>query len=179
MTTTINASTSSGLVTTPDNSGAIALQNNGTTGLLLSSGGIPTTPLRPAFYIRKTGSQSVGSGTTVTFDTAVTNIGSNYSTSTNSFTAPVAGFYSFTGKVWINRNGLAYVAFTPYINGSAIAGGAGAYTDASGVSSGNLTYIVTIQYYLNLNDAFSFKVECPAGSVIIDNSGYFCGFLVG
>jgi len=39
MTTTINASTSSGLVTTPDNSGTIALQSNGTTKATISSSG--------------------------------------------------------------------------------------------------------------------------------------------
>ena len=36
---TLNASTSSGLVTTPDNSGAIALQSNGTTQLTVSATG--------------------------------------------------------------------------------------------------------------------------------------------
>jgi hypothetical protein len=40
MTTTINASTSSGLVTTPDNSGEIAFQNNGTTELTVNAFGI-------------------------------------------------------------------------------------------------------------------------------------------
>jgi hypothetical protein len=39
MTTTINASTSSGLVTTPDNSGTIDLQSNGTTKATISSAG--------------------------------------------------------------------------------------------------------------------------------------------
>jgi len=37
---TINASTSSGLVTTPDNSGQIAFQNNGTTELTVNAFGI-------------------------------------------------------------------------------------------------------------------------------------------
>jgi len=37
---TINASTSSGLVTTPDNSGQIAFQNNGTTELTVTSTGV-------------------------------------------------------------------------------------------------------------------------------------------
>lgn len=178
MTATINASTSSGVVITPDNSGAIALQNAGTTGFNLTAAGYPLTPLRPAFYIRKTGSQTVPGGTTISFDTAVTNIGSCYSTSTNSFTAPVAGFYSLTSKLWINRNGLAYCAVNVYINGSTLSG-AGAYTDASGVSSGNLTYLTSLQYYLNANDVVLFKIDCPTGSVVIDNSGYFCGFLIG
>jgi len=178
MTTTINASTSSGLITTPDNSGAIALQNAGVTSLTLDASGRPLTPLRTAFYAKKTGVQTVPSGTVITFDTAITNIGSAYSTSTNTFTAPVAGFYSLTAKIWVSRNGLAYFAMNMFINGS-ILSGAGAYTDASGVSSGNLTYIISLQYYLNVNDAVQFKTDCPAGNVIIDNSGYFCGFLVG
>jgi len=40
MTTTLNATTSNGLVATPDNSGDIALQSNGTTKLTVSSTGV-------------------------------------------------------------------------------------------------------------------------------------------
>jgi hypothetical protein len=39
MTTTLNATTSNGLVVTPDNSGVIELQSNGTTELTISSAG--------------------------------------------------------------------------------------------------------------------------------------------
>lgn len=178
MTATINATTSQGVVVTPDNSGTLSLQSNGVTGLNLDSAGRLLTPTRPSFYIRKTGSQSAANGTVVTFDTVVTNIGSCYNTSTNLFTAPVAGFYSFTAKIWLNRSTLAYAAFSPCLNGTQLSG-TGAYTDASGVSSGNLTYIVNIQYYLNANDTFSFKIDCPSSTVSIDNSGYFSGFLIG
>ncbi len=40
MTITLNASTSSGLVVTPDNSGVVAIQNNGTTELTVASTGV-------------------------------------------------------------------------------------------------------------------------------------------
>ncbi len=40
MTTTLNATTSNGLVATPDNSGTIALQSNGTTELTVTSTGV-------------------------------------------------------------------------------------------------------------------------------------------
>jgi hypothetical protein len=40
MTTTLNASTSSGLVVTPDNSGIVAIQNNGNTELTVTSTGV-------------------------------------------------------------------------------------------------------------------------------------------
>jgi hypothetical protein len=40
MTITLNASTSSGLVVTPDNSGVVAIQNNGTNALTVDSGNL-------------------------------------------------------------------------------------------------------------------------------------------
>jgi hypothetical protein len=92
MTTTINASTSSGLVTTPDNSGAIALQNNGVTGLNLTAAGYPLTPLRPAFYGFRNGG-NVSATNTVLHNAVITNIGSFYNASTGVFTCPVAGVY--------------------------------------------------------------------------------------
>lgn len=179
MTTLINASTSLGLIVTPDNSGAVAIQNNGVTGLSLDASGRLTTPLRPAFYIKKTGSQSASSDTLITFDTVITNVGSCYNTSTNTFTAPIAGFYSFTAKVWVNRNGLAWANFYPSINNTTTIQNAGAYYDSAINNTGNANYVVNFQYYLNTNDTMCFKISGPAGSVLIDNSGYFCGFLVG
>jgi hypothetical protein len=94
MTTTINASTSSGLVTTPDNSGAIALQNNGTTGLNISATGQITAPLNVCFSAYASGSTNPGNNWVG--NVAYVNIGGAYSTSTGFFTCPVAGTYMFT-----------------------------------------------------------------------------------
>jgi hypothetical protein len=103
MTTTLNASTSSGLVATPDNSGAIALQNNGTTGLLVNASGQVTMPLNVCFSAVFSG----GANTTqIIFQTAYVNIGSAYSTSTGNFTAPVAGTYQFTFSGYAQTNAL-------------------------------------------------------------------------
>jgi hypothetical protein len=63
MTTTINASTSSGLVATPDNSGAIALQSNGTTQFTADSTG--------AYGQLKFGTAVSLSGTSVTLATGL------------------------------------------------------------------------------------------------------------
>lgn len=148
------------------------------TYLNISSTGRVTTPSQPMFFIRKTGSQSVGNGTTVTFDTTITNVGSHYSTSTNRFTAPVAGNYCFSAKTWMNRNGLAWATLDVFVNGSQVPG-AGAYYDSAINNTGNANYLVNIVYPLNTGDYIEFRIGCAAGSIIIDNSGYFCGYLLG
>lgn len=108
MTTTINASTSSGLVTTPDNSGTVALQGNGATGLTVNSSGIVNTPLRPAFDAYGTvGNVLFTTDTPIPLNSTTFNIGSNYSTSTYRFTAPVAGIYFFRAQVYKQASGNA------------------------------------------------------------------------
>jgi len=68
MTTTINASTSSGLVATPDNSGTIALQSNGVTKATVSSAGF----YAPGSIIQVVGANNTMSGTTITSTSFVT-----------------------------------------------------------------------------------------------------------
>ena len=68
MTTTINASTSSGLVMTPDNSGTIELQSNGTTKATISSAGF----YAPGSIIQVIGANNTLSNTTITSTSAVT-----------------------------------------------------------------------------------------------------------
>lgn len=145
--------------------------------IIIDSAGRVTMPAQPFFYARKTDSQTAGNGTTVNFGTAVTNIGSHYNTSTNRFTAPITGVYSFTAKLWINRNGQPWTSFEPRINGTLITGSAGAYYDSSINNTGNANYIVNFQYSLNAGDFVEFTIGSP-GNVLIDNSGYFCGFLL-
>jgi hypothetical protein len=64
------------------------------------------------------------------------------------------------------------------VNGAAIPA-AGAYFDTAINNTGFANYGQTLQYYLNAGDYVDWTVGCPSGSVGIDNSGYFCGFLVG
>lgn len=87
MTATINASTSSGVVITPDNSGNILLQYNGVAA--------------PAFSAYLNTSQSIPTGvdTKVQFNTEVFDTASCYDTSTYRFTPTVAGYYQVTVSV--------------------------------------------------------------------------------
>ena len=114
MTTTINASTSSGLVVTPDNSGNIQLQYNGVAA--------------PAFsaYI---GTQSVPADAATLmayankyFDTAscYNNTGSTVGgIPAYSFKPTVAGYYQVTmSSYWASYNGGGFVNIALYKNGT-------------------------------------------------------------
>lgn len=112
MTTTINASTSSGLVVTPDNSGNVVLQYNGQSA--------------PAFlaYLGTTQSISHDTFTKVLYDTETFDTNNNFASSR--FTPTVAGYYqicwttSFSGTTSRNyaygsdlyKNGSRYTALS-------------------------------------------------------------------
>lgn len=92
MPVTLNASTASGLVVTPDNSGVVAIQNNGTTGLNIDASGRVTMPLQPTFYgYRDAG--NVTATSVVLHNNIRVNVGSCYNASTGVFTCPIAGVY--------------------------------------------------------------------------------------
>jgi hypothetical protein len=174
MTTTLNASTSSGFVMTPDNSGVIALQNNGTTGLTVNSSGYVLTPTRPCFnYSAANLGTTVSAGNYVKFGTVYSNQGSNYSTSTGLFTAPIAGLYYFvfnlypngatTGTVRLALNGIDSSASGPLVQ---LIGNA-SYP----------TYTLAEAITLGVNDTIGVYVH--SNSIYADGDCRFSGFLVG
>jgi hypothetical protein len=67
---------------------------NGTERMRVDIEGRVTMPYQPVFHIQKSdGNQT--HATVISFNNATTNIGGHYSTSTNRFTAPIAGNYHF------------------------------------------------------------------------------------
>ena len=132
MTTTLNATTSNGLVVTPDNSGNIVLQYNGVAA--------------PAFSAYQSTTQSVATGTftkvqlqTEEFDTA------NYFDSTTNyrFTPLVGGYYQVSGNMgWSFTSGQSVVSI--YKNGSRFKDGSFNTGGTDGTQS-----VVSALIYLN------------------------------
>jgi hypothetical protein len=108
MTTTINASTSSGLVVTPDNSGNVLLQYNGQGA--------------PAFSAYASASQSVSNNTwtKITFDTEVFDTNNNFASSR--FTPTVAGYYQINASMCLYGTSSFPIEqnFALYINGASV-----------------------------------------------------------
>jgi hypothetical protein len=102
MASTINSTTSSGVVITSDNTGQLQLQSAGTTVMTITSTGVTTQVGAPAFSAYLNGAQSITSSTftkvqcaTEEFDT-----NSNYDNTTNyRFTPTVAGYYQINGCI--------------------------------------------------------------------------------
>lgn len=91
-----------------------AIYNHTTGGnrLGITPAGIVTTPGQPAFYAYALGGgiASSNSYTTPGFDNVSHNIGNHYSTSTVTFTAPVAGYYYFHFTMyWNSTNGYSRI----------------------------------------------------------------------
>jgi hypothetical protein len=190
MTTTLNASTSSGLVMTPDNSGVIALQNAGTTALNIDASGRVTTPLQPAFFAYYTGAGTnpgVATDAQIVFDSTYTNVGSNYSTATGRFTAPVAGNYYISACVTWYSSGVSarYVRAQVWKNDGTIKVLAG-HTQASN-ESGDADYtMVSINGVVTLaaNDYLTVYWATSASTGTVSLAGFdtnvcFSGFLIG
>lgn len=177
MTTTLNASTSSGFVMTPDNSGVIALQNNGTTALTLDASGRPLTPLRPAFHASGgTINTSVSSGNYILWAVNYSNcfnIGSCYNASTGKFTVPVTGAYQFSFNAYPNAGTGGNIRLI--VNDVNTSSG-GPLCQIPG-NSNYPTSGLSVTLYLNAGDLVGTKVV--TGSNYIDGDCRFSGFLVG
>ena len=109
MTTTLNATTSNGLVVTPDNSGNILLQYNGVAA--------------PAFGVWRSGSQSITSSTwtKINFNTEEFDTANCFDSTTNyRFTPNVAGYYQMNAALYFNSSGSCTRGIVQlYKNGSA------------------------------------------------------------
>jgi len=142
MASSINASTTAGVVTTADTSGVLNIQTAGTTAIAISAGqvatfaqapvlpaaSIPQAALAagvagngPAFNVYSTAGTSATTGTftKVQFDTKTFDTNTNYNTSTYRFTPTVAGYYQFNATVSFSSVGTAgQMCVSLYKNGT-------------------------------------------------------------
>jgi hypothetical protein len=134
MASTINSTTSSGVVITSDNTGSLALQSAGTTIMTIGSTGVTTQVGAPAFsaYLSSaTQTMTAATWTKVILNSENFDTNSNFDSTTNyRFTPTVAGYYQFNCQInaasggntsvqgSIYKNGVAYTKFVVYATSS-------------------------------------------------------------
>lgn len=113
----------------------------------------------------------------VTFDTKNYDTGTNYSTSTGKFTAPVAGFYQFNAGVSYTYTGQNYIGIVLYVNGSAYSVGNNIFGGGVGDTLTGFTVSDTIQ--LAASDYVQVYITAQGRAGNTGNTNvWFSGFLV-
>ena len=152
-------------------------QSNASDKFRITQEGYVTTLNQPAFRVGKTSSDTSSGGTfidPITFQQTDFNIGNHFSTSTNKFTAPIAGRYLFNWSVSVIRNGANYTGVYSYVNNAYLD-----WTNSFQYSAPSwFPHDASIIVNLAANDTF--HIVCRHDSnATIDNSGWFSGYLLG
>lgn len=163
MTSTINASTTAGIVTTADTSGILQLQTNGTAAVTISTGqvatfaqapvlpaaSIPQAALAagvagngPAFSAYPSATQSLTANTVTKLLFATEEFDTNSNFASSRFTPTVAGYYQINGAFLAASVGRTYNVIYVYKNGAEYKlGQAGNSTTGVGTSVSVLVYL--------------------------------------
>lgn len=178
---------------------ALELDAKGTSGVVVPSGGLTVTaggltvtagtvtgivnhlvnPYKFNVY-RSAATTSSSSSTIIPFDTVLFDTGSNFSTSTHKFTAPVAGFYYFSAGAGntVATSGQIVISFIKN-SGSTPVTLANSALVLGSVNTGTVIPVSGL-YQLAVNDTVEVQYIGGSGSTMAggQNNLYFSGFLV-
>lgn len=166
--------------------GEIRVVPSTSTRLKINTNGEVTIPSQPAFFAIKTsanGGYTVGNP--ILFNVIPVNVGSNYSSSTGRFTAPVTGTYFFSMKN-LQNNTDSVIRFYFYVNGTqadtyyGLSLSDGAYQSRFESTTGTYKEQQT-SAILALNAGDYVTVVQKNGTASVDANGYstFLGHLIG
>ena len=145
--------------------------------LVITPEGYITKNKQPAFRVGKTSGQQDSGGAyinPISYQQVVYNIGNHFSTSTNKFTAPVAGRYLFGWGVGAYRYSATWMGVYSYKNDAFLD-----YSQTFAYSTGSWhNFDGSILVNLAVNDTFHIVLRNDSNAGV-DNSGCFWGFLVG
>ena len=98
---TLHADTTASYITAYDRTAGLYHPIISTASEHQLTGGYVTMPSQPAFVATNAGSQTVAADAKISFTSAGVNVGSNFSTANDRFTAPVSGryFFNFTASI--------------------------------------------------------------------------------
>lgn len=138
-----------------------------------------TTPYQPAFVSYVSTNVEPTTNTKLPYDTLHANNGSHFSTSTNTFTSPIAGFYIFNWRAWFKQGYTGTMIVYLYLNGSI-------YTEsrfnAPTVNADYDTKHLTWTVKLSAGDYVSMYGYSSSGALHTSNSirySEFSGYLLG
>lgn len=175
----INATTSSGIVATADNTGQLQLQSAGTTVMTITSTGVTTQVGAPAFSAYGTAKQSLANNTLtkINFNTKAFDTATCYDTTNYRFTPNVAGYYQVNAEIGSTPNASGVIAIYLYKNGSLYSRGASTPNSSQGPDV-TLSSLISLNGTTDYIEIYGYQNSGGALSVGSDASTYpFSAFL--
>lgn len=169
-------------------SNALQINTNSVERLRVDGSGYVTMPYQPAFFAIRPGAHAVDTGgQLLAFDTAITNVGGHFNTSTSRFTAPVSGIYQFDFFALFRNSSddNRSIEIALYKNGVAITGRGNVYGGNMSPGTGNLHFTVSATLILSVTSGDFFDVRVQASNTTNanfyygDGLGGFTGRLIG
>jgi hypothetical protein len=170
---------------TATGSAAASLITAAGTALSADSSGRVTMPAQPAFLagINSASDATFTLGQFLPFNITQTNIGNNFNTSTNRFTAPVTGRYCFSyGMLFTNSGGNTQsMQAAIAVNGSYPTGGDAYSVLACTPNSlgGTIALTSTVVFNLAAGDVVGISNRSSNNLRIYQGHTYFSGYLIG
>ena len=178
MASTINATTSSGIVATADNTGQLALQANGTTVMTVTSTGVTTQVGAPAFsaYLASNTSFSASTWSKVPCSTEEFDTNNNYDASNYRFTPTVAGYYQINGR-WDCTVSSTIVLATIYKNGVEFKRGVDIRATLSGATGPSVSALIYLNGTTDYVELYAYAAATSPQYEGGQQTTYFQGFL--
>ena len=158
-----------------------------TTAMTIDSSGRVLMPQRPMFQVRASSSTYKTSSGNVAFNLVDLDVGSNFNTSTYTFTAPVTGHYYMHSHLYSKIVSGGDLVSKFYVNGSGWVGNAGgstqymtyAYNNAGGEAHESVDNIAIM--YLSASSTVTVNVTPSGSSGVFEGAAetWWLGYLIG
>jgi hypothetical protein len=168
-----------GLSTEKYSAGAFSIESGSSEGaapsverMRIDGSGRVTMPYQPMFSAYRGGNQTYTANNSfkIELNTVEFDVGSNFNTSTNRFTAPVSGVYIFTAAIQYQTVGLTHSNF--YKNGGNVIDG---WLDFGDATASSQTRVMS----LSAGDYVELYGYNSAGNTVSANRTRMTGFLIG
>jgi hypothetical protein len=146
---------------------------NGTNALTIDSTGRVNCPTLPSFRVSRADNIAQPAGVVTGFTNVFHNVGGHFNTSTNRFTAPIAGVYFFSATGGMSSGGTTGWGFDIRRNAGIIC-----RVELAGASFGFTWKTGSVVVNMAVNDYIDLNIF--VGTCRFDPTfGNFCGFLIG
>jgi hypothetical protein len=173
MAVTINATTTQGLLVTPDNSGLLQFQLNGVN--------LPQPTVMPCFSVTRSADQSVTQNTytRVNWDVKNFDTNNNFDASTNyRYTPTVAGYYIFHCGFFNNPGGAGQFVTAVRKNGGNQSPVGNLVIGGTAVGGGTMVSTTVLLFANGSTDYFDTAIYASTASPTIQASSTFYGYFV-